>query len=303
MTAPASSGEPTGYRGRMPVVVVTDSSSRLPPDVAEHYGIRQVPLHLSVDGTEYREDVDDVPADIVSETGVTTSGANPHDLSAAFEPAVAESGGAGVVAVHMSRRLSGTWSAARLAAEQYPGLVRVVDSRSVGLGVGFVALAAAQAAQTGADRDRVYESALRQAATCESLMCVQSLDNLRNSGRISAATKMLGSALSIKPILSVVDGTLTLAQRHRTLSKALDKMISAATVCADDRPVTLGVQHCADPELAADVAGRMRERLRVVTSQLTVDLGPVLGCHVGHGAVGVVIGTELDPIVGADEIG
>ena len=285
----------------MPVVVVTDSSSRLPAAVADYYGIRQVPLHLSLDGTDYREGVDEVPDDIVSRPGVTTSGANPHDMAEALGPAVEASGGDGVVAVHMSRRLSGTWSAARLAADEYPGLVRVVDSRSVGLGVGFAALGAAQAAMAGADRDRVYEAAIRQASTIDSLMAVQQLDNLRNSGRISAASKMLGSALSIKPILNVVDGVLTLAERHRTYSKALDKMIDAAVGFAGDRSVTVGIQHCQVPDVARDVGERLRERLRLISSELTVDLGPVLGAHVGPGAVGVVIATHLEPIVGADE--
>ncbi|WP_454175394.1 DegV family protein [Gordonia sputi] len=280
----------------MPVVVVTDSSARLPAAVADSYDIIQVPLHLTLDGVDYLEDDDNVPADIVSTPGVTTAGATPHDLVQAYGEAIERSKGDGVVAVHMSRKLSGTWSAGRLAAEDYSGQVRVVDSRSVGLAVGFVAIAAAQAARDGADRDRVYEAAIRQAATVESLLCVQNLDNLRNSGRISAASKMLGSALSIKPILHVVDGTLTLRERTRTFSKALDKMADAAVDYADGRAVTLGVQHCQAPAAAADLVVRLRESLRSVTSSITVDLGPVLGCHVGPGAVGVVIGTQLDPI-------
>ncbi|MGC4960131.1 DegV family protein [Gordonia sp. DT101] len=280
----------------MPVVVVTDSSSRLPHAVTDHYGIRQVPLHLELDGTDYLEGVDDIPDDIISTPGVTTSGANPHDLGIAYEEALAASDGDGVVAVHMSRRLSGTWGAGRLAAEKFPGQVRVVDARSVGLAVGFTAIGAAQAAASGADRDRVYESAIRQAATVDSMICVHQLDNLRQSGRISAASKMLGSALSIKPILHMVDGILTLKERHRTFSKALTKMVDAAVESADGRPVTLGVQHSAAPELARKLADQLTERLRVVTSELIVDLGPILGCHVGPGAIGVAIATGLDPV-------
>ncbi|MYR05065.1 DegV family EDD domain-containing protein [Gordonia sp. SID5947] len=280
----------------MPVVVVTDSSSRLPHAVADHYGIRQVPLHLELDGTDYLEGVDDIPDDLISTPGVTTSGANPHDLTVAYEEALAASDGDGVVAVHMSRRLSGTWGAGRLAAEKFPGQVRVVDARSVGLAVGFTAIGAAQAAASGADRDRVYESAIRQAATVDSMICVHQLDNLRQSGRISAASKMLGSALSIKPILHMVDGVLTLKERHRTFSKALTKMVDAAVESADGRPVILGVQHSAAPELARELADQLTERLRVVTSELIVDLGPVLGCHVGPGAIGVAIATGLDPL-------
>ena len=282
----------------MPVVVVTDSSSCLPPSVAGRYGIRRVPLHLTVDGVDYSDGVDEVPDDIVRVPGVSTSGANPHEIGEVFEEAVAASDGAGVVAVHISRRLSGTWSAARIAAEKFAGQVRVVDSRSVGLAVGFAAIAAEQAAETGADRDRVYEAAIRQAATLDSLYCVSTLDNLRASGRISAAGKMLGSALSIKPILHMVDGTMTLRERHRTFSKAIAKMQEGAVESAGGRAVTLGVQHCEAPELAREVADDLLEKIKTVTSSLIVEISPVLGCHVGPGAVGVVIGTHLDPIEG-----
>lgn len=286
----------------MPVVVVTDSSARIPQAIADHYRIGVVPLHVTLDGVDYREGIDDIPDDLITRPGVTTSGANPHELSEAFGRAVEASEGDGVVAVMMSRRLSGTWGAARLAAENHPGLVRVVDSRAVGLGLGFAALAAAQAADTGADRDRVYESAIRQAASAESLICVQSLDNLRNSGRISAAGKLLGSALSIKPILAIEDGALTLRERQRTFSRAVAKMIDSAVGFADGRAVTLGVQHSQVPEAARELAEQVRGRLRVVTSQLTADLGPILGSHIGPGALGLTVTTHLDPIDGADPL-
>ena len=286
----------------MPVVVVTDSSSRLPPEIAAHYGIVVVPLHLAADGDEFREGVDEIPEDLITRSGVTTSGANPQELTEAFGEAVAASDGAGVVAVMMSRRLSGTWSAARLASETYPGQIRVVDSRSVGLALGFAAIAAAQAAQAGADRDRVYESAIRQASITESLIAVQQLDNLRNSGRISATSRLLGSALSIKPILGLDDGMLVLRDRQRTFSKAVDKMIDQAIEFADGRPVTLGIQHSAAAEAAAELADRVRPKLRVVTSQLTVDLGPILGSHIGPNALGLVVTTQLEPIDGSDPI-
>ncbi len=280
----------------MPVVVVTDSSCRLPESLTEQFRIKQVPLHLAVGDANYSEGVDDIPDDIVTTPGVTTSGAIPNDLERAFDEAIEESNGDGVVAVHMSRRLSGTWSNARLAAEKYQGTVRVVDSRSVGLAVGFTAIAAAQAAAAGDDRDRVYESAIRLAATVESLLTVVTLDNLKSSGRMSAASKLLGSALSIKPILHMVDGSLVLRERHRTASKALGKMIDAAVELAADDEVTIGVQHCQAPDVAADISAQLSERFPNIGSTLVADLGPVLGCHVGRGAVGVVIATGLAPL-------
>ncbi|WP_328858346.1 DegV family protein [Williamsia herbipolensis] len=281
----------------MTVVVVTDSSARLPAPIRQHYDIRQVPLHVMNGDLNLSEDIDDIGPEIYNDPTTTTSGAVPADLAAAFEQAVADSGDDGVVAVLMSRRLSGTWGSARVAAEQFPGRVRVVDSRSVGLAVGFAAIAAAQAAAAGADLDRVYEAAIRAGSTSETLLCVAQLDNLRASGRIGAATKLFGSALSIKPVLRVVDGTLVVAERQRTLSKAVTKLVDAAVAATHRRPATIGVLHCEAPEAAADIVARISERVRTV-SVITSDMGPVLSSHVGSGAVGVVISTELDPVEG-----
>ena len=281
----------------MSVVIVTDSSSRLPASLLDEHGILQVPLHLTTeDGIDYAEGVDDVPDDIVTMPKVTTSGANLGDLQDAYQRAWEASDGDGVVAVHMSRRLSGTWGAARLAADAMDGKVRVVDSRSVGLSVGLTTMAAAQAAENGLDRDAVYETAVRAAATAESMVCVQALDNLRASGRISAASRMLGSALAIKPILHMADGVLALRERHRTSTKAIAKMLDAVVELAGEEPVTIGVQHCQNPELAESVLEQITERLDTVTSTLVVDLGAVLGIHVGPGAVGVALAWGLDPL-------
>ncbi|MFT4200106.1 DegV family protein [Gordonia sp. (in: high G+C Gram-positive bacteria)] len=280
----------------MPVVVVTDSSCCLPPEVAKRYGIRQVPLHVSYEGKDYRENLDEMPDGLITTPGVTTSGATPADMEKVFAKAVKDSKGDGVVAVHMSRKLSSTWSAARVAADKYDGAVRVVDSRSVGLAVGFTALVAAQAAARGEDRDRAYEAAVREAATIESMICVSDLDHLRASGRISAASRMLGSALSIKPILHTVDGSLTLRERHRTFSKAVAKMVDSACEVSGARPVSVGVQHCGAPEVAGQVMAELEERIPDIVVALTAPLGPVLSVHVGEGAVGVTVGSTLTPI-------
>ena len=281
----------------VPVVIVTDSSSRLPASLMSKFGILQVPLHVTLDdGTEYLEGVDDIPADVVSTPNVTTSGASLADLRSAYERALELSDGDGVVAVHMSRRLSGTWSAARLASDALDGEVRVVDSRSVGVSLGLTTMAAVQAAQAGGARDDVYEAAVRAGATAESLLCVQNLDNLRHSGRLSATGHILGSALSIKPILHMADGVLALRERHRTMTKAISKMVDTIVELADGEPVTVGVQHCQNPALASEVLDSVVSRLDEVPSTLTVDLGQVLGTHVGPGAVGVALAHGLDPI-------
>lgn len=138
----------------MPVIVVTDSSARLPGDAVAEWGIRVVPLHILVDGQDLRDGVDQAPADLY-QRDVTTAGASPAELAAVYRAALADSRGDGVVAVHISTELSSTLGAAQHAAREFDGAVRVVDSRSAGMGIGFVALAAARAARDGADLNTV----------------------------------------------------------------------------------------------------------------------------------------------------
>jgi DegV family protein with EDD domain len=277
------------------VVIVTDSSARLPMPIRDRYRIEQVPMHVLTADQDLLEDVDEIGPEIYDDPQTTTSGVTPADLAAAYEKAVDLSDGDGVVAVHLSRRFSGTWGSARLAAEKFQGRIRVVDSRTVGLGVGFSAIAAAQTAEKGADMDRVYEAAIRVGSTTECLLCVQQLENLRSSGRIGATTRLFASALAIKPILRVVDGTLALKEKQRTMSKAIVKMIDTAVDVAEHRPITLGVQHCDAPDLADQIIEALQSKL-AITSLVQSDLGPVLSRHVGSGAVGIAVTTSLDPI-------
>ena len=279
----------------MTVTIVTDSSARLPAPIRERYRIEQVPMHVLTADQDLLEDVDEIGPDIFNDPQTTTSGVSPADLEAAYEKAVDLSDGDGVIAVHLSRRFSGTWGSARLAAEKFQGRIRVVDSRTVGLGVGFAAIAAAQTAETGADMDRAYEAAIRVGSTTECLLCVQQLENLRSSGRIGATTRLFASALAIKPILRVVDGTLALKEKQRTMSKAIAKMIDTAVDVAERRPITLGVQHCDAPELAEQIIDSLQSKL-TITSLVQSDLGPVLSRHVGSGAVGIAVTTSLDHI-------
>ncbi len=127
----------------MTVVVVTDTSCRLPADLREQWSIRQVPLHILLDGLDLRDGVDEIPDDI-HKRHATTAGATPVELSAAYQRALADSGGDGVVAVHISSALSGTFRAAELTAAELGPAVRVIDSRSAAMGVGFAALEAAR---------------------------------------------------------------------------------------------------------------------------------------------------------------
>lgn len=276
----------------MPVTVVTDSSARIPAGLVAESGIRVVPLHVLVDGRDLRDGVDVFPADLYQRAGVTTAGASPDQLAGVYREALEDSGGAGVVAVHISGALSSTVGAAEHAAAQFGTAVRVVDSKSAAMGTGFVALAAARAAGEGADLDGVVTQAESMVSRIRAYLVVQRLENLRRSGRIGTAASWLGTALSLKPLLRLDDGRLVLAQRVRTTSKATAAMIEQVLEAVGEGRAALAVHHVDNPDGAAQVAATLASVLPACGPAVVTDLGPVLGVHLGPGAVAVVVALE-----------
>ena len=277
----------------MPVVVVTDSSARLQPDELKQYDIRQVPLHILVDGKDLRDGIDEVPYDIHDRPRVTTAGATPAELAETYRQALADSDGDGVVAVHLSAALSSTYSAAAQTAREFGSAVRVINSRSAAMGVGFVVLDAARAAASGADVDAVEAAARSAQPRGHVFVVVHRLDNLRRSGRISKGASRLGTALSLKPMLCLdVDGRLVLDQRIRTVSKAHAALVDRVADVVGERRAAIAVHHVDNHDAADEIGAALTARLPQIESLVVTDMGPVLSIHLGGGAVGVAIALQ-----------
>ncbi|SOX55088.1 DegV family protein [Mycobacterium ahvazicum] len=272
----------------MTVVVVTDASSRLPADLLAQWAIRVVPLHVLLDGGDLRDGVDEIPDDVYAHHA-TTAAATPAELGAAYRTALADSGGDGVVAVHISSALSGTCGVGERAAAEIGPAVRVIDSRSAAMGTGFVALAAARAAASGADLEAVVAAANSAVQRGHAFIVVHGLDNLRRSGRIGGAKAWLGTALSLKPLLRIDDGKLVLAQRVRTVRKATTAMLDRVCEIVGDEAAAVAVHHVVNPDGANEVAAALAQRLPACEPAIVTSLGPVLGLHVGPGAVAVCL--------------
>ena len=197
----------------VPVAVVTDSTAYLPVGLADGRGIKVVPLEVRLGTRVGREGVDIDAAAVSAALAdrhlvVQTSRPAPAEFASIYRAALA-GGATEVVSVHLSRELSGTWEAARLAAEEVgPERVRVVDSRATAMGLGYAVLAAADAAGQGADAEAVEEAAADVATRCRVFFCVDTLDRLRRGGRIGAAAALVGSALAVKPLLHVAQGRI-----------------------------------------------------------------------------------------------
>jgi len=274
----------------MAVIVVTDSSSRLQPDELKQFDIRQVPLHVLVDGTDLRDGVDEVPYDIHDRARATTAGATPAELAETYQQALSDSDGDGVVAVHLSAALSSTYSAAVQTAREFGSAVRVVNSRSAAMGVGFAALAAARSAASGGDLDAVEAAARSAASHGHVFVVVHRLDNLRRSGRIGTATSWLGTALALKPLLCLdVDGRLVLDQQIRTITKAHTAMVDRVAEVVGQRRAAIAVHHVDNHDAADEIGAALTTRLPQIESLVVTDMGSVLSIHVGGGAVGVAV--------------
>ncbi|MGI5270006.1 DegV family protein [Nonomuraea sp. CA-218870] len=218
----------------------------------------------------------------------TTSRPAPERFASCYAALTAQ-GAAAVVSVHLSGELSGTVEAARAAAREAPLPVTVVDSRSIGMGLGFPVLAAARAAAEGGDPEAVARAAAQCAARTRTLFYVDTLDQLRRGGRIGAAASLVGTALMIKPLLRLTDGRIALLEKVRTASRALARLEDLVVQDAGGEQVEIAVQHLAAPERAETLARDLAKRVRGVTEVRVMEVGAVIGVHVGPGMLGITI--------------
>ncbi|HET9118702.1 MAG TPA: DegV family protein [Pseudonocardiaceae bacterium] len=277
----------------MTVAVVTDSTAYFPDGYAERSGVRQVPLHVLVDDTHWLDGVQFGSAALVAalerRASVTTSRPTPEEFETVYTEAI-RAGADTVVSVHLSRALSGTWDSARLAAENVGAeRVRVIDSQSTGMGLGFAVLAAAAVAAKGGDVTAVCDTAARVGARTRVFFSVDSLDYLRRGGRIGQAAALLGTALSVKPLLHVDSGRVVPLEKVRTSTRARARLVELVAQAAGPSPCVLAVHHLGAAEHATGLVEQLRSRVPAVSECLVSEVGAAIGAHAGPGMLGVVV--------------
>ncbi|HUV48855.1 MAG TPA: DegV family protein [Actinomycetes bacterium] len=273
------------------IAVVTDSTAYLPSAQAVAAHVTVVPVQVVVGG-ETRDETDvssDAIADALREwRPISTSRPAPSAFVEAYRR-LALAGATEIVSVHLSGAMSATVESAQLAAKEVEVPVRVVDSRSIGMGLGFPVLAAAQAAVSGADAARVEEIARERSASASVLFYVDTLEYLRRGGRIGKAAALVGSALSVKPLLHLVDGNVAPLEKVRTTSKALARLEEIALERVGDGAADVAVQHLANPDKALALAARIQERAGGAVAVTVGEVGAVVGAHVGPGMIAVAV--------------
>jgi DegV family protein with EDD domain len=271
------------------VRIVADSSCDLPESQAALTGIEIVPLTIRFGDDEYIDRVELSTAEFWSRCA--TSATLPETAApppGAFEQTyrkLAQQGAQGVLVVALSSALSATMQSAQVAARAVGDLieVRVVDSRTISLGTSTIPLACARRAATGTSLDDLEALATDLAGRTRVIGALDTLDNLKKGGRIGNARALLATALSIKPIIEVVDGVVEQAGKQRTRSKALAFLVERVRPYAG-RMEDLAVLHadCSDVDQFVDM-------LRPFHSGeiLVGEIGPVIGTHAGRGTIGV----------------
>ena len=274
--------------------VVCDTTAYLPDALVAERGIQRISLYVSIgDRQEAEAEITDF-ADFyerlrASEGGATTSQPSIGDFAAVYEPLL--EAGREIVSIHISAGISGTFEAAvqardRLSEEGKGGeRIRVFDSRSAAGGMGLCVLAASAAAAAGGDGEAVLARAERAREELKMWFAIDTLEYLRRGGRIGGARAWIGSALKIKPILTLEE-EITPIERVRTRNRSIERLRGYARQRHEDGYDAWVVQHIQDFDTAGGLIDDAREIFGCEPAFVS-EIGAVLGAHVGPGLLGI----------------
>ncbi len=274
-----------------PVRIVTDSTADIPGPRVMELGITVVPCLVCFGQEVFRDGVDLAPESFFhklarSDELPRTSQPPVADFVAAYRRLLGDETCEGIVSVHVAREFSGTVNAAWAAAQTLdtPSRVVVVDSGQLSMGLGWAVIEAARLARAGAGLEEVHQATEDVLPRLRTAAMIDTLENLYKGGRISVISAALGTALQVKPLLSVRAGEVSVVDRVRTRSRALRGL---AVMVQDWGPLReMAVLHTGAEPLARQLGGLLADRLsagRVILAPA----GPALTTHLGLGAVGV----------------
>jgi len=279
------------------VAVVTDSTADIPPQIANAQGVYVIPLKILFGEHVFHDGVDITPREFyrkLQESSVLPTTSQPssgefvkvyHELSRSAES---------IISIHISAALSGTLESAHAAKTQMDSSVaiHIVDSRSTSMGLGFITLAAAEMAADGLDAPQIVERIQALIPRMNVLFVVDTLEYLHKGGRIGGAERLLGSILSIKPLLHLNDGRVDALEKARTKQRAVARLLEIMEArIGDTRAVRAAVLHGA----AEEEALRLKEEIetRFPCKELHIcEICPALGVHTGPGIVGAAFYVE-----------
>ncbi|MCS6995180.1 MAG: DegV family protein [Anaerolineales bacterium] len=275
------------------VAIVTDSTAYIPQDLREQYGVTVVPQVLIWGEKTYEDDIDIKPDEFYQKLQTakvmpTTSQASVPNMQKAFSGLLEK--GYDVLGIFISSKLSGTIQSAlqgRELLEKDREHVEIVDSQTTAMAMGFQVLTVARAAAQGASLAECKALAEKTRAHTGVYFVVDTLEFLHRGGRIGGAQRLLGTALNLKPILTVADGKVEAVERIRTKTKAIERLIEiVAEKTAGQSPMRIASLHANAAAEARAMLETLRTRVNAIES-IHSTVSPVIGTHIGPGTVGV----------------
>ncbi len=278
------------------IAIITDSTANLPVEWVKQYDIQVVPLTIHWGEESYRDGIDITPAEFYaklahSKAWPTTSQPSVQDFLQVYERAAEHADG--IIVPLISSGISGTVSSAQLAAEEFTRVpVEVLDTHITSMGQILIILAIARSIAEGKSLSEVKQIGEEISSKLRVFFAVDTLEYLHRGGRINGASRYLGSALNIKPILYFNDeGKIDALERVRTKSKALQRILELSSQAANGKAVHIGVVHANAPEVVQTFLKEAEKQLNCLES-FTVELSPVIGVHVGPGTIGIALYPE-----------
>jgi DegV family protein with EDD domain len=268
--------------------IVADSTCDLPGELVDQHNIKIIPLYINFGDKGYLDGVDITREDFyerMKDTSPLPTTATPGvDMFRQSYDQMAEEGASQVLSIHVSVSLSATVDVARTAAEQTTSLpVTVYDSRQLSLGMGYIVLAAAQAAVEGNTMEEIIDILDELNTRTYVFAALETLEYLQRSGRMNSVVASLGNILRIKPILKMYEGDPT-GERVRTYDRAINRLLE---LVEEVSPLErLDLVHTNAPSKAEQLHKRSLALFPARKEPLSVDVTPALGANIGPGVVG-----------------
>lgn len=282
------------------VAIVTDSTAYLPEDLVISYNFSVVPLVVIWGDECLQDNIDITPNQFYerlsgAKTMPSTSQATISDFADIFEKLHKD--GYEILSIVLSAALSGTMDSAIQAREMVPeATIEIIDSQFTSIPLAYMVLSAARAAKKGASLEQCKEIVQTIRANTQVYFAVDTLEFLHRGGRIGGASRFLGTALNLKPILYLNEGKVEALERVRTLKKAHKRLMELLETDVNGRtPINMmGVVSAAAQESATHLLHKIEKHFNP-EEVMMANLSPVLGTHVGPGTVGVAYVAGVDP--------
>ncbi len=279
------------------VAIVTDSTVAIPPSIVEQQKLTIVPLAVNWDGQTYLDGIDITPQEFYkrlgsSKTMPTTSQPSAGAFAQVYNKLLDE--GYDILTIVISSKISGTWDSAIQGAEGLPkDRLIVVNSLQASMPLAIMAMMTSDAALKGATLLECKNLAIDISERIQTLFVVDTLEFLHRGGRIGAASRFLGTALNLKPILKLQNGAIAPLEKVRTFSKAIKRVfeIAETDLGKQGRVEYLGVLSANSPKLSEEITATARQRFKI-KNEIVSEISPVIGTHTGPGTVGLVYLSE-----------